>query len=49
MLSEYLYLKENFEDHQKVRQQQLEQSIHYLDELENVDELREYYEFLRTR
>ena len=49
VLSAYLHLKENFEDHHKTQQQQLEQSIDYLDELKDVDELREYYEFLHTR
>ena len=49
IMSEYLHLKENFDDHQKTRQEHLEQSIHYLDELEDIDELREYYGFLRER
>ena len=49
VLSDYLYMKKNFEEHQKARQQQLEATIHFLDEIDNVDELGDYYDFLRLR
>ena len=49
VLTQYLYLKENFEDHQKVHRQQLERTIHFFDKIENVDDLRDYYDFLRGR
>ena len=49
VLSEYLYMKTNFEKHQKARRHQLEGTIQFLDEIENVDELRDYYNFLRVR
>ena len=49
ILSEYLYMKKNFEDHQKARQQQLEDTINFLNEIENVEDLRLYYDFLRLR
>ena len=49
VLSNYLYMKKNFEDRQKTRQQQLEATINFLDKIENVDDLRDYYDFLRLR
>ena len=49
VLSEYLYIKKNFENHQKARQQQLEETINFLNEIENVVDLRLYYDFLRLR
>ena len=42
-------MKTNFEKHQKARRHQLEGTIQFLDEIENVDELRDYYNFLRLR
>ena len=42
-------MKKNFEDRQKTRQQQLEATINFLDKIENVDDLRDYYDFLRLR
>ena len=49
VLSEYIYMKKNFEYHQIDRQQQLEKTIHFLDDIENIDELRDYYDFLSLR
>ena len=49
VLSEYLYIKNNFEEHQDARQQQLEATIEFLDQIENVEDLRDYYDFLRMR
>ena len=49
VLSEYLYMKKNFEEHQDARQQQLEATIEFLDQIENVEDLRDYYDFLRMR
>ena len=49
VLSEYLYMKKNFEEHQDARQQQLEETIEFLDQIENVEDLRDYYDFLRMR
>ena len=42
-------MKNNFEEHQDARQQQLEATIEFLDQIENVEDLRDYYDFLRLR
>ena len=49
VLSEYLYMKNNFEEHQNARQQQLEATIQFLDQIDDVEDLRDYYDFLRMR
>ena len=49
ILSEYLYMKKNFEEHQDARQQQLEATIQFLDQIDDIEDLRDYYDFLRLR
>ena len=49
ILSEYIYMKKNFEDHQRAHQQQLEETFNFLNEIENEEDLRLYYDFLRMR
>ena len=42
-------MKKNFEEHQDARQQQLEATIQFLDQIDDVEDLRDYYDFLRLR
>ena len=42
-------MKNNFDDHQKARRQQLEETINFFNEIDDVDELRDHYNFLRLR
>ena len=42
-------MKKNFEEHQNARQQQLEATIQFLDQIDDVEDLRDYYDFLRMR
>ena len=49
VLSAYLYMKKNFDDHQKARQKQLEETTHFLNKINDVGELRDCYDYLRLR
>ena len=42
-------MKKNFEDHQEARRQQLQETTHFLNKIDNVQDLRDYYDFLWLR
>lgn len=49
VLSGYVFVRDNFLDHQQIRQQQLENTKDHLDSLNNENEIREHYDFLILR
>lgn len=49
ILCEYFYMKMNFDKHHEIRQQQLEETIVFMDEIEDVEELKNHFEFLTWR
>ena len=42
-------MKMNFDKHHEIRQQQLEETIVFMDEIEDVEELKNHFEFLTWR